>query len=55
MVSTVALLFRAVAAFTDMKWPLFASRPIFLPLDIKITSSPGRIGPGGKAWSDRRR
>ena len=45
MVSTVAVLFRAVAAFTDMKRPFFAFRPIFLPLDMHITPFPGRVGP----------
>ncbi len=45
MVSTVAVLFRAVAAFTDMKRPFFEFRPIFLPLDMRITPFPGRTGP----------
>ena len=36
MVSTVEVLFLAVAAFTYLKRPVLASRPIYQPFGIRI-------------------
>ena len=53
MVSTVEVLFLAVAAFTDLKRPVLASRPIFQLFGILITPFPGRTGPAVRRGPDR--